>query len=134
MSQRVSIFGLKIKESDWSEPEEKFKFINFLDILFAFNVNGTLQTDLYQKPTDTRSYLNFSSCHPNYTFAGTVYSQALRLRRIINNQERLKLRLEEMKADFHKCGYPLKLLNNIFEKVLKTPRNLQKKEKKNRRW
>ena len=40
------------------------------------------------KETDSRSYLNFDSAHPNYTFSGTVYSQSLRLRQIINERIR----------------------------------------------
>ena len=122
--------GLTIKESDWSEPETKHGYVNFLDISFSFDNSGYLQTDLFTKPTDARSYLNFSSCHPNFTFAGNVYSQALRLRRIINNKERLILRLNEMKEDFKKCGYPDTLLENIFNKVECSERDLLKKVRK----
>ena len=77
---------------------------------FSFDKNNTLQTDLYKKPTDARCFLNFSSCHPAYTFSGTVFSQALRLRRIINNDERLLTRLNELAEDFVKCKYPRKMV------------------------
>ena len=125
VSERVSLFGLKIKESDWSEPVQKHEPVNFLDILYSFDKNKNLQTDLYRKPTDSRQFLNFNSCHPNHTFSGVVYSQALRLRRIINNDERLAVRLDELKNDFRKCGYPQKLLNNIIKKVKTIKRSLE---------
>ena len=126
VSAKVALFGLKIKETDWSEPENRHDPINFLDIQFLFDVNDSLQTDLYIKPTDSRSYLNFSSCHPNYTFSGAVYSQALRLRRIINDDDRLSQQLDNLQSDYNKCGYPQSLCSNIFEKVKKMPRTLIK--------
>ena len=79
VSKRVSDKGLTIKKADWSEPKEKHKMINFLDINFAFDAKRTLQTDLYRKPTDARSYLNFDSCHPPHCFSGVVTSQAFRI-------------------------------------------------------
>ena len=74
VSQRVSEFGLLIKETDWNEPSERHGSINFLDVSFGFDDSRNLQTDLYQKPTDSKSYLNFGSCHSNYAFSGIVYS------------------------------------------------------------
>ena len=77
----IGLHGLVIDEWVFKKPTN---FINFLDILFCFDIFGDLQTDLYIKETDSRSYLNFSSAHPNHTFSGTVYAQCLRLRRIVN--------------------------------------------------
>ena len=86
-------FGLYIDESNYQTTSN---FINLLDILYCFDENGILQTDLYRKETDSQAYLNFSSAHPNHTFSGNVYSQSLRLRRIINSKDRLQIRLEEL--------------------------------------
>ena len=108
--EKVSSFGLKIKDSDWSVPKDENDMVNFLDISFTFDKHGTLQTDLYRKPTDARCFLNFSSCHPSYTFSGVVFSQGSRLRRIINDDGRLKTRLDELTEDFCRCGYPKKML------------------------
>ena len=88
-----------------------------------------MQTDLFQKPTDSRSYLNFTSCHPNYTFSGNVTSQALRLRRIINDDDRLAKRLDEMESDFRKSGYPHNMLKNILNKVKNSKRSLDTVQK-----
>ena len=129
VSERVGVYGLTIKQSDWSEPKTKHGMINFLDINFSFDKNKSLQTDLYRKPTDARSYLNFSSCHPPYTFSGVVFSQALRLRRIINDDNRLNSQLETLKKDFLKCGYPTGMLDNILDKIKSQERVLQKQEK-----
>ena len=130
ISAKVLKFGnLKIKESDWSVPPDKFKMINFLDINFSFDETNTLQTDLYRKPTDARSFLNYSSCHPQYTFSGTIYSQALRLRRIINCNIRLVRRLTELGEDFAKCNYPIAMIENIIHKVSCMERVLESNKK-----
>ena len=121
--------GLNIDESSLKNNSE---FINFLDIQYCFNSDGELQTDLYIKETDSRSYLNFASAHPNYTFSGTVYSQCLRLRRIINDQERLRKRLEELGSHFKKAGYPDAMVQNITNKVLNSERDISIKEKNDR--
>ena len=129
ISKKVASFGLKIKDSDWSVPDEENKMVNFLDINFTFDKYGALETDLYRKPTDARCFLNFSSCHPSYTFSGVVFSQGSRLRRIINDDGRLKIRLDELTEDFYRCGYPKKMLKKMFDKVMNTPRSLDKKQK-----
>ena len=42
ISDKVSKFHLKIKDTDWSVPPEKFKMINFLDINFSFDEKNIL--------------------------------------------------------------------------------------------
>ena len=90
VNAQLNPYGLYIDESMIKEVNE---YVPFLDIQFCFDIEGNLQTDLYVKPTDARSYLNFKSAHPKHVFPGIVYSQCLRLRRIINKKDRLKLRL-----------------------------------------
>ena len=105
--------------------------INFLNFIF-YNKGNTLLTDLYRKPTDSDSFLHFTSAHPPHTFAAVVYSQAIRYRRIINTDCLLELRLCEVYDKFKKFGYPRKMLNDILDKVKNMPRNIQynKKEAK----
>ena len=55
--------------------------VSFLDI--SVSINGdTLATSVSYKPTDSHSYLLFSSSHPNHTRQSIPYSQFLRLHRI----------------------------------------------------
>ena len=82
VNRNLNLFGLFIDESDIKDVGE---YVPFLDIQYCFDIHGQLQTDLYVKPTDARSYLNFNSANPRQTFSGIVYSQCLRLRRIIND-------------------------------------------------
>ena len=100
------------------------EYAPFLDIQFCFDLDGHLKTDLFVKPTDARSYLNFKSAHPKHVFSGIVYSQCLRLRRIINDNVRLENRLKELCTAFEKSEYPRKMLNKISAKVLNMQRQL----------
>jgi len=117
-------FGLVIDESCIAPPDI---YVPFLDVQFCFSSSGELQTDLYTKPTDSRSYLNFRSSHPSHIFSGIIFSQCLRLRRIINDQNRLKHRLDELKVCFRNAGYPMVMINNISNKVLQSERSLERK-------
>ena len=107
-------YNLIIDEFSFEPPGS---FVPLLDIKYCFDINGKLQTDLYVKETDSRAYLSFGSCHPNHVYSGIVFSQCLRLRRIINCDERLKLRLQELKDCFKKCNYPETMINNIVKRV-----------------
>ena len=126
VNENLSPYGLFIDEAEIKEVGE---YSPFLDIQFCFDTDGDLQTDLYVKPTDARSYLHFSSAHPRHTFSGIVYSQCLRLRRIINNQDRLAHRLNELLAAFDKSGYPESMLCNIRNKVQNMERQLHRCER-----
>ena len=126
VNKNLDPYGLHIDESCICPLNS---FIPFLDIQFCFDDSGSLQTDLFVKPTDSRAYLNFGSAHPKHTFSGIVYSCCFRLRRIINNQERLETRLQELKACFKNAGYPDSLINDSIRKALGSERSLNRKVK-----
>ena len=127
VNRRINPLGLHIDESNFRRNSS---YTNFLDIQYCFDADGALQTDLYTKETDSKAYLNFSSSHPNHTFSGNVYSQSLRLRRIINSDERLRQRLQELKDSFKKAGYPDKMVTEITDKVLHSERDITTKPKR----
>ena len=54
-------YGLNIKDDEWKISKQHNDPIHFLDIQIWFDESGQLQTDLYIKPTDSRTYLNFNS-------------------------------------------------------------------------
>jgi peptide-methionine (R)-S-oxide reductase len=79
---------------------------------------NTLETDVYQKPTDTHTYMNWLSAHPSHLKRSIPYSQALRLRRIVSDNDTLKIRLEEYKNYFIASGYKKKLLDDTMSEIL----------------
>ena len=57
--------------------------INFLDTSTKVDkTTGKIYTTLYQKATDTHSYLHYSSAHPTHCKTKGPYGQFLRLRKI----------------------------------------------------
>ncbi|XP_070546342.1 uncharacterized protein [Ptychodera flava] len=60
--------------------------INFLDTTVKIR-DDHLETRLYRKPTDSRSYLQPSSSHPQHTFRSIVYIQALRYNKICSEKK-----------------------------------------------
>ena len=124
VNKKLEPFGLAIDEFHCGDLDQ---LTPFLDIQFCFDPSGNLRTDLFVKETDARSYLNFSSCHPNHVFIGIVYSQCLWLRRIIICDTLLQTRLKELKEYLKEAGYPNRMIDNISNKVSQLPRVLKPK-------
>ena len=94
--------------------------------------NNKLKTDVYQNPTDCHPYLDYTSGHPSHFKTSIPYSQALRLRRISDDQETLKKRIWQYTDYFVACGYRWCFVKKEMEKVLKIDwkNALKKKEKR----
>ena len=103
------------------------EYSQFLDIRFKFEGGGVLSTDLYKKTTDGNRYLHFTSYHPRHVFRSIISSQALRYRRVINNDKILNCRLEELKEAFRNSAYPDELIDELVDPVKKYKRSLEYK-------
>ena len=77
----------------------------FLDIKVSIEGNG-LCISVHYKPTDSHSYLLYSSSHPSHAKNSIPYSQFLRLRRLCSDDSDFSLKSEEMCNFFNKRGYP----------------------------
>ena len=78
------------------------KAVSFLDTAVEKSVTGELSTDVYQKLTDNPAYLHRKSAHDHRLKKSIPYSQALRLRRICQNDKTLKKRIQQY---FVACDY-----------------------------
>ena len=105
---------------------KSYQFLEFLDVNFRF-INGEPDTDLFWKPTDAHKYLDFNSCHPKHTFRSIVYSQGIRYRRIISDNNVLSVRLSQLKKFFINCKYPRKFVSDILDNVATMERNISYK-------
>ena len=97
--------------------------IPFLDTLVLLNNRGDLQTTLYKKPTDASPLLHAASFHPSSCKTGVIYSQALRYRRIISNDDDFAHHLENLQTILIKRGCNIGLISEIFAKVRSLSRN-----------
>ena len=92
--------------------------IDFLDVTVIKDAKGYLSTDVYQKPTNTHNYLNRDSAHPEHCKKGIPHSQFLRLKRIISDPARLKLRIKEYTEYFANSGYSRSKLEKTGREIL----------------
>ena len=89
----------------------------FLDVLVL--KNGThITTDIYYKPTDSKLYLTFYSCHPKHIKTSIPFSLARRLRMIVTNDNILAQRLAELKTALLRQHYPNTIIDTGIEKAL----------------
>ena len=99
-------------------PDIKFtvnasqKQLSFLDVLVIITNGTKVSTDIYSKPTDTKNYLLYSSCHPRHVKIGVPTTLATRLKTIISDEKVLKIRYHELKQDLKKRGYPIKVIDH----------------------
>ena len=87
--------------------------VPFLDVMVSLH-NGTIQTDLYTKPTDKHQHLLSSSCHPQHTKISIPFSLALRIRRICSTNATFQFRINELKTYLLARGYRNTFLDSQF--------------------
>ena len=84
-----------------------------------FSRDGTkIATDIYYKPTDSKQYLFFNSCHPKHTKTSIPFSLADRIRSIVTNEETLKIRLDELRTALTHQKYPKNIIDRGIEKAM----------------
>lgn len=100
------------------ELNYSLKEVNFLDtIVYIDHTDNSLHTKLFIKPTHKNQYLHFTSEHPIHVKKSIPFSQALRLRRIIDNEEILSVEIKALKNKFLQRGYPEKILSKELNKI-----------------
>lgn len=106
----------------------------FLDVMIR-NIDGLVETDIFYKPTDSKLYLLFQSCHPKHIKTSIPFSLARRLRCIVSNENVLNDRFIELKSFLTRQKYPEKLITAGIEKAkaldLQTVRTVKNKNKQN---
>jgi hypothetical protein len=105
-------------------PTIKFTFeisqieIPFLDTLVRIDpTTRKMYTTLYSKPTDTHSYVHFTSSHNKSTLTKSPFGQFLRLRRICTMDFDFDNESANMIRHYIRRGYPQKLLTKHRDKA-----------------
>ena len=98
---------------------ERGTSISFLDTYLTIQESGEIRIRPYLKPTDTKQYLDPSSCHPPHNIQSIPYSQALRILRICNTQEDQDRELENLRGYFLNRKYEKWRVDKAFKLALK---------------
>ena len=109
-------------------PTIKFKMdyssesVNFLDTKVIFR-NGHISTSLYRKPTDSLSFLHYSSFHPTHTKNSIPYSQALRYHRNCSDPHDRDRHLSDLRNRFISLGFDGNYVDSQFRKATQRDRH-----------
>ena len=90
---------------------EKDNCISFLDISITRDHTGTLDTNIYRKPTHSERYLNFKSEHPLEHKFAVVNALTHRATSLIRDENKKRMELKHIQNVLTLNGYPNWLLN-----------------------
>ena len=97
--------------------------VQFLDLNVSYNLDFSLNFDLFVKPTFTGSYLSINSNHPKYIYRGIVISLVSRIRRICTDINNYYLHCTKLLFYLLKKGYSSNLIWNIIRSFANKDRN-----------
>ncbi|CAJ0961582.1 unnamed protein product [Ranitomeya imitator] len=88
--------------------------INFLDVNICRQMDGSLSTTIFRKPTATNSLLRWESHHPPPLKRGIPKGQFLRLRRNCSSLNDFERKSLELKDRFRARGYPHDVIDSAY--------------------
>lgn len=103
-------------------PSIKFEYtfsdqqVSFLDTV-TYIEDDKIKTKIYIKPTDRKQYLHYDSDHPYHTKHSIPYSQAIRYRRIICDDNEYHKQLSSLKTFFINRHYPPKMVDHQLDRA-----------------
>lgn len=106
------------------------KQVSFLDTMVIITDQLTISTDLYTKPTDRNSLLQYQSCHPRHIKHSLPKSQYTRVQKIVSDPDTRQKRLHEMSHKFKQRGYPDQVLSATFSQPISGDTNRHPKQPK----
>ena len=96
--------------------------VEFLDVKVGL-LGDMLSTEVYTKPTDTKSYLHHSSDHPTHTKRAIPTGLAMRAKRICSTEMGFKRQAHEVCNNLIRRGYPKNEVKKSIRKVEKMERS-----------
>ena len=90
----------------WTMEREKDGCLPMLDVLVERKGNGSLEFDVYRKPTHTNQYIDFASHQPLSHKHSTIHSLTRRAALIPSTQEKKKAEEKRVKEALAINGYP----------------------------
>ncbi len=105
------------------ESENKNRQLPFLDCLIKRNPDGTLDTTVDRKPTNTGRYLTFHSCHSSSTKQRFIKGFFLRAERLCSTPDLLKTEMERVYPELLNNSYPKKFIDREKTRITNQERN-----------
>ena len=102
--------------------------VSFLDVKVSIN-DHKISTDIFYKPTDTKKYLDYKSCHPRHIKNNIPFNLARRICTITSEAETTERRLQELKFYLIQCNYPCHVIDLGFKKAISIPKETLRSRK-----
>ena len=100
----------------------------FLDVIVQIR-QDKIFTTLHKKPTDSYSYLHYTSCHPVHIKVSIIYTQFPKYKRICTGNTDFIEHSQEIATHLLQKAYPIKVITKQWNKVTKIPRTELLKQK-----
>lgn len=91
--------------------------IAFLDVTVLKKTDGSFDTDIHQKKTDTDIYLNWNSFAPKSWKIGTIKGLIRRAILICSTEEYRKREVEYLRKVFKQNNFPSRVINKVIHEV-----------------
>jgi hypothetical protein len=91
--------------------------LDALDVKLSIEMDGSISTSLYRKPTDGAQFLHWSSAHPRKLKESIPFAQLLRLKRNCSKEEDFLIEAKDLFERFRSRGYPEAILTKAWEKA-----------------
>ncbi|XP_072428538.1 uncharacterized protein [Chiloscyllium punctatum] len=91
----------------------------FLDLSISIS-DDRINTDIYYKPTDSYSYLDYTSSHPTPCKNAIPYFQSLHLRHICSQEDQFQYRTTQMASFFKDRNFPLDMIDDALHHISST--------------
>ena len=91
--------------------------IPFLDVLEYRSDSNTLETTIYSKPTDSKSYLHYHSHHPQKQKESIPIGLMIRAKRICSEETELKKHLPRIKNTLENVKFPLEVIQKALNRI-----------------
>ncbi|CAJ0937392.1 unnamed protein product [Ranitomeya imitator] len=97
--------------------------VNFLDLDVSVSAQGSIETNVYRKPTATNTLLHASSSHRQSTINGITIGQHLRIKRICSSQDKFQIQARDLYCHFRERGYSHRQIRKGYKRACSTSRN-----------
>ena len=102
-------FTVQSSTIEISVEGEQSECIDFLDIRVILHNHNVIETDIFNKETNSHFYLDYKSHHPDHIKNNIPSGLAKRIVVFVTNEKKEDQRLKELTKWLLDCNYPLKI-------------------------
>ena len=91
--------------------------LKYLDIIVYKDREG-IKTQVYNKETDSGTFLPFDSCHPHHCKINIPFNMARRVKALTDDADIAAEKMNELSLKLENCGYPTHTINTAIKSAM----------------